>query len=42
MTATEKEFEIQGVHHLALVCKDMAKTHIYPGLLRIEDKAVTL
>ena len=26
MTATEKEFEIQGVHHLALVCKDMAKT----------------
>ena len=26
MTATEREFEIQGVHHLALVCKDMAKT----------------
>ena len=26
MTATNREFEIQGVHHLALVCKDMAKT----------------
>lgn len=26
MSATEREFEIQGVHHLALVCKDMAKT----------------
>ncbi len=26
MTVTNKEFEIRGVHHLALVCKDMAKT----------------
>ena len=26
MTATDREFEIQGVHHLALVCKDMART----------------
>lgn len=26
MTATNKEFDIRGVHHLALVCKDMART----------------
>src|SRR5690606_27334641 len=26
MAATNKEFEFRGVNHLALVCKDMAKT----------------
>ena len=26
MSATNREFEIRGINHLALVCKDMAKT----------------
>jgi catechol 2,3-dioxygenase-like lactoylglutathione lyase family enzyme len=34
MTTTNPEFELQGVHHLALVCKDMARTvDFYSGVL---------
>ena len=34
MTVRNEEFELQGVHHLALVCRDMARTvDFYSGVL---------